>query len=217
MLSNTTKENEMDFQEGKVVELNQEIPLSPHLVGLRVKMIRKTSTGRFTVETMEARGDYVLGERLHAMPYQLRERQERPEELQAAYADQKAEAIDEMQRMVRRGQQAREKVAKAILDGSNEALVNEMKWGNGVREDLLGTKAGWALSCVEEHGIEKVLEYLNEESTRSLMNNQFRANSTSLFSNAIEQERAVVAREIVEWTSATLRRLRRARAQMEVL
>jgi len=61
------------------------------------------------------------------------------------------------------------------------------------------------------------LEYLNEESTRSLMNNQFRANSTSLFSNAIEQERAVVAREIVEWTSATLRRLRRARAQMEVL
>jgi len=217
MLSNTTKENEMDFQEGKVVELNQEIPLSPHLVGLRVKMVRKTSTGRFTVETIEARQPYALGERLHVTPDQVRECEKRPIELERDYRGACDYATRWLNQLVEDGKKARQEMVRKLSSDDFEALTREVSWGHGVKEDIMMGLAQHTLELAQQDGILSALLFVKKHCEVQLLNVQHRGQSSNTYSNAVDATRNECLREFSQRCADRAAWISDARAEMEVL
>lgn len=181
---------------------------------------RSEKTSNLSITLIESRGGYVMGARLHVAPYEIEEKQSRPEELQSQLINAYLRTTTDLQEMIDDGRRAREKFAKAILaEDAFESLTDQVRWGNGVKADI---KAAYAYQILEtaketERDLKDVLLYVGNACTRDLLGHSFSFSSSSAFSNAVEQERADACREIREFCIRHAERLVEVCAEMEVL
>lgn len=199
----------MDFRPDQILELAEN--------GQRVQIVRKTGSGNYKVKMLESMGARLEGLTIFVSEDRLREKQVRPQELEQRYEESKEAAIWQLQHYVKRAQGARQKVADAILNGGYEALANEVRWGNGVKEDLAGALAERVLETMEKgHTLEQSMEWMIEELERQMLRNQNDPTSTSPFSNAVAITRNEVARDVRDSLSRDLRHLNACKADIVV-
>lgn len=203
------------IQHGRILELNR----TDELGGARVTPIRASKrTANVSCLFAEDWAIYKKGESIHVPFQELEEMKRRPAELEKDYHATCKSVQQLLEHIVWHGLKARQKVAADILvEAHNEVLADVMRWGKGVTEDLKATIAQRVLSGIEEYGLEIAMQYTVEGLQRSLANNEWSGGSSSSFSNAVEEVRRSVARDMVRELGFELRELRRARALIEVL
>ena len=192
--------------------------LDANLTGARVLPLKLRKTDVVRCQLAEDWGAFKKGDPIRVATFALAEKRGRLSELRAEYDDQCKNAIRFLEMIVKRGKEARQKVAAAILrDDYSGPLVEEMRWGHGVDADFKASIAARVLAGVEEYGIEMTLHYGVETVQRGLANNEWGGGSSSLYSNAVDETRRQAARELVREMGFELREIRKARAMIEVL
>lgn len=198
------------------------------LQGVRVKILRQSrKTQGLTVEMVEDAQLYKKGATLHVKPYEVEEMQLRPAELSARLTDACCGCIREMEYLVRAGREARQKLAQKILidlDPNDKAaecvelLVDEVRGGHGIKEDLMAAHAARVLAALKDgHAMTLVLDWVVNDCEDRLKRNHFIGHSSSQFANAIDEERAGCARNFAELCQRHSAHIKVYRAEMEVL
>jgi hypothetical protein len=200
------------------------------LHGARVKIIKQSKrTGGLTIEFVKDHGLHHVGSTLHVAPYNVVEVIPTIGELKARAASIVDRSMVDLELMIKAGREAREKFAAAILNDQDskgdsyvETLVTQVRWANGIKEDLKATHAQRILLYIESEAgqkssMERALEMFQGDLTRDLIGNRFSGGSSSAFSNAVEATRAEVASEMHRWIERRLEVLREISSELKKL
>lgn len=199
----------MEIRTGHIYEVDS---------GLRVEVIRRTGSGRWTVRADETAFGQAEGDRFQVREESLRPRQHRPYELEQLYQEEQQYVRYQLDELIKRGEKARADTSERIQNEKNfEPLAREFNWGHGVEEDIKAYLAKTLLELIDVHGMERALSYVIDHHTQQLTYNLLSGGSSNGFHNAVESVRREMTSRFLRDCQFWLRRVSEARAKLEVL